>query len=253
MLERSHLLYACQFRHTESRRVLAKLEMLGDDVPSDPPDSDELPNDPSGLVDAKRTKNSFFINYRGADSHAYGALLYTALAHELGEDTVFLDSESIQAGANYEWTLLSSVRRASAVLAIIGPRWLTATDDIGRRRIDIQEDWIRRELREAFSNRIRVIPILTDNATMPVPQELPTDIEALAYCQYRRLRHREASSDIAQILADLAANNPTTERTGRRETNQTTGVRNAVYGPIFGPVLQGRDFGSINLGGGTGP
>lgn len=36
-----------------------------------------------------------FINYRGEDSHSYGALLYTELARQFGKDRVFLDCESI--------------------------------------------------------------------------------------------------------------------------------------------------------------
>lgn len=194
--------------------------------------------------------NSFFINYRGEDSRAYGVLLYTALIHQLGKDAVFLDSESIPAGENYARMLLNKVRGAAAVLAIIGPRWLTALDDSGRRRIDIPEDWIRRELREAFSSDVRVIPVLTDDATMPTPKELPADIETLAYCQYRRLRHREASSDIAQMLADLTPDNPIDKLVSPPETDRTAGVNNSVYGPIHGSVLQGRDFGTIIIGGG---
>jgi hypothetical protein len=47
-----------------------------------------------------------FINYRGEDSHSYGALLYTELARRFGEDRVFLDCESIPAGADFAEELL---------------------------------------------------------------------------------------------------------------------------------------------------
>ena len=39
--------------------------------------------------------------YRGEDSHSYGALLYTELTHRFGGDQVFLDCESIPAGADF--------------------------------------------------------------------------------------------------------------------------------------------------------
>ncbi|MGH3792737.1 MAG: hypothetical protein ACRDQ9_18470 [Pseudonocardiaceae bacterium] len=42
-----------------------------------------------GVVD-----RAVFINYRGEDSHSYGALLYTELVRQLGDDHVFLDAES---------------------------------------------------------------------------------------------------------------------------------------------------------------
>lgn len=53
-----------------------------------------------------------FINYRGADSHSYGALLYTELARHFGDDHVFLDAESIPAGADFVDELLTRSGRA---------------------------------------------------------------------------------------------------------------------------------------------
>jgi len=47
-----------------------------------------------------------FINYRGEDSHSYGALLYTELTRQFGDELVFLDAESIPA-----WTRARSRSR----------------------------------------------------------------------------------------------------------------------------------------------
>jgi hypothetical protein len=92
-----------------------------------------------------------FINYRGEDSAGNGAWLYTELVHQFGDEHIFLDAESIPAGADFVDELLRRVRSARILLAVIGPRWLTATDITGRRRIDDPADWIRRELVEAFA------------------------------------------------------------------------------------------------------
>ena len=86
---------------------------------------------------------------------------------------------------------------------MLGPRWLTATDPSGRRRIDDPEDWIRRELAAAFAAGVLVIPILTDDATLPTADELPADIAALAGRQFRRLRHRDAGMDLKRIITDI--------------------------------------------------
>jgi hypothetical protein len=53
-----------------------------------------------------------FINYRGEDSHSYGALLYQGLTGRFGNDLVFLDAESIAAGADFVEELLNHVRSA---------------------------------------------------------------------------------------------------------------------------------------------
>src|SRR5215475_12951377 len=87
-----------------------------------------------------------FINYRGEDSHSYGALLHTELSRQFGPELVFLDSESIPAGDDFVTQLLGRVRRSAVVLAVIGTRWLTTTGPGGGRRIDDPADWIRQEL-----------------------------------------------------------------------------------------------------------
>jgi len=149
-----------------------------------------------------------FINYRGEDSHSYGALIYTELTRRFGEDQVFLDAESIPAGADFVEELLGRVRSARVLLAVIGPRWLTAADATGERRLDDPGDWIRRELTEAFAAGVRVIPILTDQAELPRAAELPPDIAALSRCQYRHLRRREPTAGLARIVADLTGLDP---------------------------------------------
>jgi tetratricopeptide (TPR) repeat protein len=149
-----------------------------------------------------------FINYRGEDSHSYGALLYRDLTDHFGEDLVFLDAESIPAGADFANELLTRVRAARVLLAVIGRHWLTVTDPTGRRRIDDPADWIRRELAEAFAAGVRVIPVLIDQAELPPAAELPVDIAALGRCQYRHLRRREPTAGLARILTDLTSLDP---------------------------------------------
>jgi hypothetical protein len=144
-----------------------------------------------------------FINYRSEDSNCYGQLLYGELSRRFGPDLVFLDSASIPAGADFVDQLLGRVRAARVVLAVIGTRWLTAARPDGRRRIDDPGDWIRRELVAAFDAGVRVIPVLTDNAEMPTEADLPADLARLARCQYRRLRQRDGSGDLARLAADL--------------------------------------------------
>jgi tetratricopeptide (TPR) repeat protein len=143
-----------------------------------------------------------FINYRGEDSHSYGALLYTELSRHFGAELVFLDSESIPAGADFAVQLLARVRESAVLLAVIGPRWLSA--DAEGRRIDDPADWIRRELAEAFAAGVRVVPVLTDGADLPGEAELPVEIAGLSRCQYRRLRYRDATADLDRLRADLA-------------------------------------------------
>jgi hypothetical protein len=143
-----------------------------------------------------------FISYRGDDSNGYAVLLYLALARRFGRAAVFLDSASLAPGCDFAGELVTKVRQAAVVFAVIGSRWLAATDAQGRRRIDNPGDWIRRELAEAFAAKTAVVPVLLDGAELPPGAELPADVAALSRCHYRRLRHRDALADLARLAAD---------------------------------------------------
>jgi hypothetical protein len=87
---------------------------------------------------------------------------------------------SIPAGADYAHELLANVRAATVVLAIVGPRWLCPDPATNRGALDSPTDWVRRELAAAFEAGVRVVPILTDDATMPAENDLPADIGRFA-------------------------------------------------------------------------
>jgi hypothetical protein len=149
-----------------------------------------------------------FINYRSADTHSYAALLYLGLSRRFGPDRVFLDSESIPAGADYVEQLLGRVRRARALLAVIGPAWLSPVGSRWWRRRREPTDWTRRELVEAFTAGIPIIPVLTEDTCMPTRHQLPPSLTQLGRCQYRRLRCGDLSTDLDRIVNDLIAADP---------------------------------------------
>jgi len=144
-----------------------------------------------------------FINYRSGDTPGYAAVLYLELSHRFGSEAVFLDTQSIPAGGDFVQYLFGQLRGCRSMLAVIGPRWLTAADPAEQRPVDNPRDWIRRELVVAFGDGIPVIPVLTDGADMPSEADLPADIAELARCQYRRLRHSDIRADLDRIRADL--------------------------------------------------
>jgi hypothetical protein len=67
------------------------------------------------------------------------------------------------------------------MLAVIGPTWLTATNDDGVRRLDDQRDHVRAELEAALSRAIPVIPVLVQGARVPPESALPTALAPIAY------------------------------------------------------------------------
>jgi hypothetical protein len=72
--------------------------------------------------------------------------------------------------------LQPSARSASPTLRSPKPPVTTLSNEVGQRRIDDPGDWLRREIVEAFSHGLRVIPVLLDGVTLPAEAELPDDI-----------------------------------------------------------------------------
>jgi TIR domain len=144
-----------------------------------------------------------FINYRGEDSAHCAALIDHTLSFRLGIDRVFRDCRSISAGEDFADAILSNLIHCSVLLVVIGPRWLTLADNGKRRQIDSPDDWIHREIAEAFAHGLRVVPILTDDVEIPAEADLPTDIARLSRCQYLRIRHRHDRHDLARLVETL--------------------------------------------------
>jgi TIR domain/NB-ARC domain len=141
-----------------------------------------------------------FINYRKDDSQVAAALIDRELVDHFGNHQVFLDCRSIPLGSDFADELLGRLRACSVLLVIIGPHWLTLTDDQGTRRIDNPQDWIRREIAEALTFGLRVVPVLIDKTKLPTEAELPQDIAELSRRQYVQLRYRNTTADLAQLV-----------------------------------------------------
>ncbi|GAB2974462.1 FxSxx-COOH system tetratricopeptide repeat protein [Saccharothrix stipae] len=188
-----------------------------------------------------------FVNYRGADSHSYGAMVYAHLSHRFGAELVLFDAESVPAGEDPVQELLRRVRSADVVLAVIGREWTTARGAHGR-AIDDPDDRVRRELVAAFAADVRVIPVLTDGAALPTASDLPSDIARLARCQARHVRHRDPVKDLGRLADDLAGLVPAlaaAERGQAHRRSAATDVLNRVDGDVSGSLVQ---TGSISGG-----
>jgi hypothetical protein len=148
-------------------------------------------------------RRGVFVNYRVGDEEATAAFLARELIARFGADQVFRASVSIRPGDPFNERILDSVRQCAVLLAVIGPRWLDATDGSGRRRLELDGDWVRREITEALAHDVRIIPVLVGAVTLPRPDQLPPDLAPLAERQYLRLHYRSLDSDVARLLDEL--------------------------------------------------
>lgn len=125
--------------------------------------------------------DSIFISYRRSDSQDITGRIYEYLASHFGADVVFRDVYSIPLGEDYRTHLREKAKNCQAVVAVIGPNWVSAEDKAGNRRLDDPSDWVRIEVETTLSRGIPVIPLLVNGARVPKEDELPGGLGPLAH------------------------------------------------------------------------
>ena len=170
-----------------------------------------------------------FLSYRRDDTAGEAGRLAEHLARRFGQDRVFIDIDTIAPGTDFTTELERALVGTTVVLVIIGRRWLTAADAQGRRRLDVSDDFVRREILTALQRGTRLIPVLVQNATMPTAADLPDALGPLASRQAIAIQHEEFGAD-TQRLADAIA--PLLERNGTRPR-----LSRAVVAAIAGVAL----------------
>jgi TIR domain len=120
-----------------------------------------------------------FISCRRQETAWHAWRLYDVLAEHFRAEQVFKDVDNIEPGDDFVERITATVESGDVLLALIGPQWLTITNDRGLRRLDDPEDYVRLEIETALTREIPVIPILVDEAKMPGADELPATLAAL--------------------------------------------------------------------------
>jgi hypothetical protein len=123
-----------------------------------------------------------FLSYRRRDSAAGFALaLFNRLELTFLPENLFMDVEGgIKAGQDFVQVLEREVSACDVMLVLIGPDWLTASDETGRPRLENPEDFVRVEIESALKFGKRVIPVLVQKTEMPRADALPEPLKALA-------------------------------------------------------------------------
>lgn len=139
-----------------------------------------------------------FVNYRTKDEGSTALLVSRHLSERIGERNVFLDSRSMAPGTLFDDALLRNVWRSDVLVSIIGEQWLDFPGRTGR-AIDDPADWVHRELFEALTHQVRVVPFLVGAAKLPKPDELPERLRDLVRHQYVVLDRRVPEACFARL------------------------------------------------------
>jgi hypothetical protein len=144
-----------------------------------------------------------FVSYRRQETGHLAGRLYDRLADRFGEGQVFIDVDSIEPGVDFAEEIFRAVAACKVLLAIIGPAWLTATDERGGRRLDDPDDIVRLEIEAALARGVRVIPILVESAVMPTRQDLPESLAGLTRRNALVIRHESFRYDAGRLVTAI--------------------------------------------------
>jgi hypothetical protein len=136
---------------------------------------------PDGKVENCEMSPKVFLSYRRGDSADVTGRIDDHVVKAFGRYNVFKDVDSIPVGIDFRKVLSEAIGQCDVLLVIIGPKWLDAADESGKRRLEDESDYVRVEVETALRRKIRVVPLLLGDTPMVKPEELPDTIRDLAY------------------------------------------------------------------------
>ncbi len=189
-----------------------------------------------------------FINYRRQDSEGYVGRLFDHLTRHFEPNDVFMDVDSIPPGADFVKVLENAVAECDVFIAVIGPQWLTISDEAGNRRLDQWSDFVRIEIASALEQGKLVIPALVGRARMPSPAELPDVLAPIARRNAVELSHQRFAYDADKLISAIRSFAPASPlgkprsdaQTVQRKAEQLKALRLELVGATASPLYSFR-------------
>jgi len=141
---------------------------------------------------------SIFLSYRREDSAGHAGRLREHLGSAFGPERIFMDVDNISPGQDFAEAIESTISTCQALVAVIGPRWVT---DLKQRAG--REDFVCHEVSVALRRNVTVIPVLVGGGTMPSPAELPESLAALSRRQALEIRDTRFDDDAKLLVTAL--------------------------------------------------
>jgi hypothetical protein len=86
-----------------------------------------------------------FISYRHDDGAPWARLVQSSLIRHFPQNQIFMDVDNLDPGIDFVEAIEESVGSCDVLIAVIGRRWLTVSDEPGKRRLDNARDFVRLE------------------------------------------------------------------------------------------------------------
>lgn len=162
------------------------------------------------------------------------ARISAQLSERFGADTLFLDTDSIEAGADFATEILRALQRCDVMLVIIGPKWLELGHESGGRRLDDPMNYVRMEIESSLNRGLTIIPVIVDPAKPPMEEELPDSLKRLSRRQGFIIRQEHLEVDLAQLIARIEG---ILSRAAQGRTKKSRGLGVVDYFDVVLPTM----------------
>jgi hypothetical protein len=146
---------------------------------------------------------SIFICYRRQDTSGYAGRLHDVLVPAVGRESVFMDIDTLRPGVDFAAEIRDTLARTDVVLVLIGPHWANARDDVGSRRLDDPNDYVRQEIATAVRGGVRIVPVLVGGSHLPKRDTLAEEIRPLTERHAVELSDRRWHEDTMRLIESL--------------------------------------------------
>jgi hypothetical protein len=97
--------------------------------------------------------SAVFVSYRRENTAGEARALFNDLAARLGENSIFMDVDSVALGRDFRVVLEETTASCDLMLVLIGRNWVDAKDEGGRTRLENPGDYVRLEIEAALKRR----------------------------------------------------------------------------------------------------
>lgn len=147
--------------------------------------------------------DTIFISYRREESAGHAGRIYDRLCEKFGRDRVFMDVSAVEPGLDIAEAIDRTVGSCAVLLVVIDRKWPTCVDAAGQRCLDDPQDIVRLEVGTALRRKVRVIPLLVQDAAMPAESSLPEELKPLARRNPIEIGESHWEAELAQLVGTL--------------------------------------------------
>lgn len=147
--------------------------------------------------------DTIFISYRREESAGHAGRIYDRLCEKFGRDRVFMDVSAVEPGLDSAEAIDRAVGSCAVLLVVIDKKWPVCVDAAGKRCLDDPQDIVRLEVGTALRRKIRVVPVLVQDAAMPAESSLPEELKPLARRNPIEIGESHWEAELAQLVGTL--------------------------------------------------